>query len=359
MPSATDKSTEKKVGKVAQIPRAEGGLEFVTRDFNEVGPVDVRLKIKNCGICHSDSFAFSGHWPGLQFPIVPGHEIIGVVDAVGSNVSRLKVGDRVGVGWHAGHCHECPSCRAGDYVTCAKLEIPGITRDGGYAEYAVFPEEACARVPEQLTSAEAAPLVCAGVTTYNALRHAGAMTGDTVAILGIGGLGHLGVQFANKMGFQTVAIARGKDKEEFAKELGAHIYIDSEGKEPVEVLKKIGGAKVILSTVTNSDAMTPWIDGLAVNGKLVLVGADVKPMAVNPVMLLGARRSIVGWPSGTSNDSEECMKFCALTGIRPMVETYSLDKASEGFERMMSGKARFRVVLEVSPHQQAKDFKTA
>jgi D-arabinose 1-dehydrogenase-like Zn-dependent alcohol dehydrogenase len=244
-------------------------------------------------------------------------------------------------------------------VTCSKLATPGITIDGGYAEYAIFPEEVCAMVPQQLTSAEAAPLVCAGVTTYNALRHAGAMPGDTVAILGIGGLGHLGVQFANKMGFQTVAIARGKDKEEFAKELGAHIYIDSEGKEPVEALKKVGGAKVILSTITNSDAMTPWIDGLSVNGKLVLVGADVKPLAISPIALLGARRSVVGWPSGTAKDSEECMSFCALTGIRPMIETYPLEKAQAGYEHMMSGKARFRVVLEVNPHQQARDFKTA
>ncbi len=335
-----------KTGRVAQVPKPEAALEFTSKTYGELAARDVRLKVQACGICHSDSFAFHGGFPGMKHPLVPGHEIVGIVDAVGSEVGRLKVGDRVGVGWHGGHCHECNSCRSGDFISCSKLQTPGITIDGGYAEYAVFPEAVCAIVPEKLTSAEAAPMVCAGVTTYNSLRHTGAMPGDTVAILGIGGLGHLGVQFANKMGFKTVAIARGKDKESFAKELGAHEYIDSEAPDAVDTLKKLGGAKVILSTVTNSDAMTPWIEALSIGGKLLIIGADFKPMQISPLALIGARRSIVGWPSGTAKDSEECMNFCALTGIRPMIETYQFEKANEAYQRMMSGKARFRVVLE-------------
>lgn len=335
-----------KVGRIAQVSKPGGSLEFAKKEFGELGRRDVRLKIQCCGVCHSDSFAFHGGFPGLSYPMVPGHEIVGIVDEAGPEVGRLRVGDRVGVGWHAGHCSECESCRRGDFITCEKLQVPGITIHGGYAEYAVFPEDVCARVPEQLKSAEAAPLVCAGVTTYNALRNAGARSGDTAAILGLGGLGHLAVQFANKMGFRTVAIARGKDKESFAKELGAHEYIDSEEAGAVEKLKKAGGARLLLSTVTNSDAMTPWIDGLSVNGKMILVGADMKPMPISPTALLGQRRTLAGWPSGTAMDSEDCMNFCALTGIRPMIEIFPFDKAAEAYERMMSGKARFRVVIE-------------
>ncbi|HEY9792952.1 MAG TPA: zinc-binding dehydrogenase, partial [Candidatus Obscuribacterales bacterium] len=258
-----------------------------------------------------------------------------------------KKGDRVGVGWHGGHCAECNACRSGDFICCERLEIPGINRDGGYAEYVVFPESVCARVPDGMDSAEAAPLLCAGVTTYNSLRHAGAMPGDTVAILGLGGLGHLGVQFAAKMGFRTVGIARGSEKADFAKKLGAHHYIDSEKADAVEQLKQLGGAKVILSTVTSSRAVTPWVEGLGLNGKLVLVGADIEPLGINPVQLLGQRKSIVGWPSGTGKDSEECLEFCALTGIRPMIERFPFSKAKEAYDRMMSGKARFRAVIEL------------
>jgi len=346
--TSSTQATDTKTGRVAQIRKPEAALEFLSKTYSELPVRSVRINVQACGICHSDSFAFHGGFPGMKHPMVPGHEIVGLVDEVGSEVGRLKVGDRVGIGWHGGHCHECQSCRSGDFIACSKLETPGITVDGGYADYAVFPEEVCALVPEKLSWSEAAPLVCAGVTTYNSLRHTGTMPGETVAILGIGGLGHLGVQFANKMGFRTIAIARGKDKEAFAKELGAHEYIDSQAPDAVETLKKLGGAKVILSTVTNSDAMTPWIEALSIGGKMLIVGADFKPMQISPVALIGGRRSLVGWPSGTARDSEECMNFCALTGIRPMVETFAFDKAYEAYQHMMSGKARFRVVIELT-----------
>jgi alcohol dehydrogenase/propanol-preferring alcohol dehydrogenase len=334
-----------KIGRIAQISKPNGELEFVANQYKTLGSREVRIKVEACGVCHSDSFAFQGSFPGIKYPIAPGHEIVGVIDELGAEVDRLKKGDRVGVGWHGGHCHECQSCRRGDFITCVKLQTPGITVNGGYAEYAVFPEEVCAIVPKKLSSAEAAPLMCAGVTTYNALRHAGAMPGDTVAILGIGGLGHLAVQFANKMGFNTVAMARGDDKAEFAKELGAHHYINTESKDAVDSLVRIGGAKVILSTITNSKAMTPWINALSVNGRLVLVGADMQPMDVIPVSLIRARSSITGWPSGTAKDSEDCMNFAALMGIHTMIEEFPFDKAQEAYQRMMSGKARFRAVL--------------
>lgn len=315
--------------------------------YREPGAREVLLKLSACGICHSDSFPILGTFPGLQYPIVPGHEIVGTVEKVGSDVGRLKKGDRVGVGWHGGHCHECKACRKGSFNNCEKCQIPGINRDGGYAEYGLFPEEVCAFVPDKITSSEAAPLLCAGITTFNALRNSGARPGDTVAVLGIGGLGHLGVQFANKMGYQTVAIARGEEKAEFSKKLGAHLYINSDRKDCVDELNKIGGANVILATAASSKAMSPWIDALAVAGKLVIVGADIESLTVSPVQLIGGRRSIVGWPAGQSNDSEECMKFAAQTGIRPMIEPYPLEKAKDAYERMMSGKARFRVVLEI------------
>lgn len=335
-----------KIGRAAQVSKANGALEFVEKDYSSIPPGSVRLKVHACGVCHSDSFAVHGGFPGLSYPIVPGHEIVGTIDGVGEGVGRLKQGDRVGIGWHGDHCHVCDSCRKGDFITCDKLSTPGITTDGGYSEYVIFPEDACALVPESLSSSEAAPLMCAGVTTYNSLRNAGAKPGDVVAVLGLGGLGHLGVQFANKMGFKTVAIARGDDKESFAKELGAHAYINSEKADAVDSLNKLGGAKVILSTITNSDAMTPWVGALAKDGRLLIVGADVKPLQISPILLIGARRSITGWPSGTARDSEDCMNFCALMNIRPMIESYPFDKAAEAYDRMMSGKARFRVVIE-------------
>ncbi len=340
-------ATQKKTGRIAQVIKPNTKLEFTAKESPALLDHDVRIKVQACGVCHSDSFAFTGHFPIMRYPVVPGHEIVGLVDEVGAKVTRIKAGDRVGVGWHGGHCFECNSCRKGDFITCATPQIPGITIDGGYAEYAVFPESACAVVPQSLPSSEAAPLMCAGVTTYNALRHAGAMPGDTVAILGIGGLGHLGVQFANKMGFETVAIARGEDKAKLAKELGAHRYINSESSGAVQALQASGGAKVILSTVTNAKAMTPWIEALAIDGRLVLVGADVEPLQVSPIALIGQRRTISGWPSGTASDSEDCLKFAAITGIRPMIETYPFERAEEAYERMMCGKARFRVVIEM------------
>lgn len=345
--SATETKTNTKTGRAAQIAAANSSLEFVSREYPEPAAREIRLKIEACGICHSDSFAFFGAFPGINYPVVPGHELVGIVDAVGAHVTRISVGDRVGVGWHGGHCHDCDSCRKGDFITCSKLLTPGINIDGGYADYGIFSEDACALVPDELSSADAGPLMCAGVTTFNALRHAGAQPGDTVAILGIGGLGHLGVQFASKMGYRTVAIARGKDKAEFARELGAHEYIDSTDKNAVATLQKLGGAKVLLSTITNAEAMSAWIDGLAIGGKMVIVGADVQPIAVSPIALISARRTISGWPSGTARDSEDCMNFCALTGIRPMIEKYPFEKAEEAYERMMSGKARFRVVVEL------------
>lgn len=341
-------ATQRKTGRIAQLSKPDAKLEFAAKEFPALLEHDVRIKVQACGVCHSDSFAFTGHFPGLKYPIVPGHEIVGIVDGVGSAVTRIKPGDRVGVGWHGGHCSECNSCRRGDFVVCSTPQIPGITMDGGYAEYAVFSEAVCAKVPESLNSVDAAPLLCAGVTTFNALRHAGARPGDTVAILGIGGLGHFGVQFANKMGFETVAIARGEDKEKLAKQLGAHRYINSETPGAVQALQSSGGAKVILSTVTNAKAMTPWIEALGVDGRLVVVGADIEPLQVSPIALIGQRRSISGWPSGTSSDSEDCMRFAALTGIRGMIESYPFEKAGEAYERMMSGKARFRVVIEMT-----------
>jgi D-arabinose 1-dehydrogenase-like Zn-dependent alcohol dehydrogenase len=343
---ATKTEHNQKTGRAAQIVKPNTALEFVSKSYAAPAPREVRIKIEACGVCHSDSMTFAGIFPGTVYPAVPGHEIVGIVDAVGDGVNRIKKGDRVGVGWHGGHCHECTSCRSGDFITCEKLKIPGISINGGYAEYVIFSEEVCALIPAELSPSEAAPLLCAGVTTYNAIRNAGARAGDVVAILGMGGLGHLAIQFANKMGYRTVAIARGSDKAAFAKELGAHQYIDSEKPDAVETLNKLGGAKVLLSTITNSDAMSPWVEGLGVNGRMVLVGADMKPMQVNPVSMLLTRKSITGWPSGTAKDSEDCLKFSALMGIRPMIEKYPFDKAKEAYERMMSGKARFRVVLE-------------
>lgn len=330
----------------AQIVKPKNGLQINSIEIKKPGNNMVRLKIEACGVCHSDSFAFEGTFPGLKYPVVPGHEIVGIVDEVGPGVRRFKKGDRVGVGWHGGHCGICTSCRAGDFITCEQLQIPGITCDGGYAEYAVFPEIACAIVPQNLPASEAAPLLCAGVTTFNALRHSGAVGGDLVVILGIGGLGHLGIQFASKMGFHTIAVARGAEKRDLAIKLGAAQYIDSQTQDVVAELKKLGGAKVVLATVTNSNAMSPLVDALAIDGKLLIVGAGFESLSVTPVQLLMGRLSICGWPSGTSKDSEECMQFCAQTGIRPMIECFPFKDAAAAYERMMSGKARFRAVLE-------------
>lgn len=331
--------------KAVQVEKANGPLKLVERERPEPGPRHVRIKVEACGICHSDMFTVAGLYPGLQFPRIPGHEVIGILDAVGADVPEWKTGMRVGVGWHGGHCGHCPRCRRGDFITCTTGKIPGISYDGGYAEYMIAPFEALAAVPEELSSADAAPLMCAGITTFNVLRHSGAGPGDLVAITGIGGLGHLGVQYAAKMGFRTVAVARGDDKAALAKKLGAHDYIDSSKQNVAEELTKRGGARSILATVTDGKSMGEAIGGLAADGTLLVVGAAPDPIEVPALALISPRRSILGWPSGTSADSEDTLRFSVLTSVRAMIETVPLARAAEGYERMMSGKARFRVVL--------------
>jgi D-arabinose 1-dehydrogenase-like Zn-dependent alcohol dehydrogenase len=331
--------------RAVQVATAGGPFELVQRDIPEPGAGRVRIKVQACGICHSDSFTKLGVFPGIQFPRVPGHEVVGVIDAIGSGVPDWKPGQRVGVGWHGAHCGHCGSCRRGDFVTCIRGQIPGISYDGGYADYMIAPFEALALVPDELKAADAAPLLCAGVTTFNALRHSGARAGDLVGVLGVGGLGHLGVQFAARMGFRTVAIARGKDKEPLARKLGAQHYIDSATQDPGVELGKLGGARVIISTVTNAAAMSAVLPGLCVNGQLILLGVSQEPVQVPSMLMVGGRRSIAGWPSGTSRDSEDAMAFSAQAGVASMIETMPLERAAEAYERMMSGAARFRMVL--------------
>lgn len=334
--------------KAVEVREPKGPLQLVERDVPHPGNGQVLIKVQACGICHSDVFTKEGLWPGLQFPRVPGHEIAGVIDTAGPDVDEWKQGQRVGVGWHGGHCGRCESCRRGDFVLCERAQVPGISYDGGYAEYMVAPVETLARIPDDLSDADAAPLLCAGITTFNALRNSGARPGDVVAILGIGGLGHLGVQFAAKMGFMTVAIARGKDKEALAKQLGAHHYIDSTTQNVAEALVALGGAKVILATVTSGKAMSAALGGLAIDGKMIMVGASEEPVEVPVVQFIMGRRSIQGWPSGTAVDSQDTMVFSAMTGIRPMIEEFPLERAAEAYDRMISGGARFRVVLKTS-----------
>ena len=332
--------------RVAQVTRPNGPFEIVEREIPEPGAGQVRIKVEACGICHSDSMTKEGLWPGIQYPRVPGHEIAGIIDAVGAAVAGWKEGQRVGVGWHGGHCGYCDSCRRGDFVTCqVAFQAPGIAYDGGYAEYMVAPASALAAIPEALSAVDAGPLMCAGITTFNSLRNSGARPGDIVAILGIGGLGHLGIQFAAKMGFRTVAIARGVDKEPLARKLGAWSYIDSKMQDPAAELVKLGGAKIVLATVTNGDAMSATLGGLGVDGKLIILGAAAEPLQVPGIPLLLGRRSIVGWPSGSSIDSQDTLSFSLLTGVRAMSEVFPLERAAEAYEHMMSGKARFRAVL--------------
>jgi D-arabinose 1-dehydrogenase-like Zn-dependent alcohol dehydrogenase len=333
--------------RAVQVPKAKGPFEIVERDIPEPQAGWVRVKVEACGICHSDSLVKEGLWPGIQYPRVPGHEVIGVIDAVGSNVPDWKTGQRVGIGWHGGNCGHCDPCRRGNFFACTvALLTTGISFDGGYAEYMVAPPQALASVPDNLSSVESAPLMCAGITTFNALRNSGARPGDLVGVLGIGGLGHLGVQFAAKMGFNTVAIARGKDKEPLAKKLGAAHYIDSQEKNPAEALNKLGGAKVVIATVTNGDAMAAVLGGLGPNGVLIVIGA-AGPIPVNPVLLINGKRSVKGWYSGTSIDSQDTLKFSARAGVQSMNEIFPLEKVNDAYERMMSGKARFRVVLRM------------
>lgn len=331
--------------KVAQVPKPGGDFQIVQREIPTPGPRQVRIKVQACGICHSDVLVKEGVWPGLQYPRVPGHEVAGVIDELGPDVSGWTVGRRVGVGWHGGQDNTCPACRRGDFRNCQNLQIPGITYDGGYQEYMLAPVEALAAIADTLNAAEAAPLLCAGITTFNALRHSGAMPGDLVGVLGVGGLGHLGIQFANKFGYRVAAIGRGPANAALAQKLGAAVYIDSKAGSASAELQKLGGAQVILATAPSSKAMAELIDGLAPNGKLMVVGASSDPIPVTPLQLIGGSRSIQGWASGTPTDSEDTMRFAELTGVRPMIETYPLEKAGEAYARMMSGDAQFRVVL--------------
>jgi D-arabinose 1-dehydrogenase-like Zn-dependent alcohol dehydrogenase len=332
--------------RAVQVSRPGGPLEVVERPIPQPGPASVRIKVQACGICHSDSLTKEGHMPGIQYPRVPGHEVVGVIDAIGTDVPpRWTVGQRVGVGWHAWHCGYCDSCRRGDFFACQTgAKVTGISFDGGYADYMIAPAVALAVVPTALSAPDAAPLMCAGLTTFNALRNSGAIPGDVVAILGLGGLGHLGVQYAVKMGFRTIAIARGKDKEPLARELGAVQYIDSQATDPAVELTKLGGAKVVLATVTHGPAMSATVAGLAPHGRLMVLGAADK-LEASPLVLLMGRRSIEGWYSGTSIDSQDTLAFSALTGVRSMNEVFPLERVNDAYEHMMSGKARFRVVL--------------
>jgi len=331
--------------RAVQVPKPGGPWELVEREIPAPGAGWVRVKVQACGVCHSDSLVKEGHWPGIAYPRVPGHEVAGVIDALGADVPEWQVGQRVGVGWYAGHCGHCEPCRRGDFVVCRNGKACGISLDGGYADYLVVPAQALALIPKELSAIEAGPLLCAGITTYNSLRNSGARGGDLVAVLGIGGLGHLGVQYAAKMGCRTVAIARGADKGPLALQLGARHYIDSQSQNPAEELTKLGGAQVILATVTNAKAMSAVVGGLGIGGRLIILGAAFEPMEVSGIELLGGRRSITGWPSGSSIDSQDTLAFSALTGVRSINEVFPLERAAEAYEQMMSGQARFRVVL--------------
>jgi D-arabinose 1-dehydrogenase-like Zn-dependent alcohol dehydrogenase len=331
--------------RVVQVTQPNGPFELVEREIPEPTAGQVRIKVEACGICHSDSLVKEGAFPGIQYPRVPGHEVAGFIDAVGGGVVGWTEGQRVGVGWHGGYCGHCEPCRRGDFFACQWGQVTGITYDGGYGDYMVAHSSALALLPQELSAAEAGPLVCAGVTTFNSLRNSGARPNDLVAILGLGGLGHLAVQFATKMGFKTVAIARGSDKEPLARQLGAQHYIDSRAQDVAVELVKLGGAKVILATVTNAEAMSTTLGGLGINGKLIVIGAPHEPLAVPAFPLIAGRRSVAGWYSGTSIDSQDTLSFSTLTGVRAMTEIYPLERAAEAYERMMSGKSRFRVVL--------------
>ena len=330
------------------VLKGPGGA-FTPQDsrVEEPPPGWVRIRVQACGVCHSDSLTKEGALPGIVYPRAPGHEIAGVIDALGANTEPWKAGDRVGVGWYGGHCGRCESCRRGDFVTCIKLMIPGISYDGGYAEFVTVPREALAQIPESLAPEEAAPLMCAGITTFNALRHSGARPGDLVAIQGIGGLGHLAIQFASRFGFHTVAVGRGADKKDLAIKLGAHAYLDSSSGNIARELAAMGGARVILATAPDARAMGAMADGLSVGGKLVVVGVSLDPLPISPAQLVPMRRSIVGWPSGTAIDSEDTLRFAAANGVRPMIETFALDRAADAYERMITGKVRFRSVLKI------------
>jgi D-arabinose 1-dehydrogenase-like Zn-dependent alcohol dehydrogenase len=332
--------------KAVQVAKAGGDFEVVEREIPSPGPGQVRVKVEACGICMGDDIVKEGHWPGLQYPRVPGHEVAGLIDDLGGGVTGWKRGDHVGVGWHGGHDHTCPACREGDFLNCENEKVSGLSFDGGYQEYMVAPVEALARIPDSLDPASAAPLLCAGLTTYNALRHSGAQPGDLVAVQGVGGLGHLGIQFANKFGYRVVAVGRGSENAPLARKLGAHEYIDSRAANAAQELGKLGGAKVILATAPSSKAMSEIFGGLSRRGKLIVIGADVSaPLEIPTVGLIMGSRSVQGWASGTPDDSEDTLRFAALTGVRPMIEKFPLEKAGDAYARMTSGHAQFRAVL--------------
>lgn len=331
--------------KAAHIPKAGAEFEIVEREIPDPGPGQVRIRVQACGVCRSDVLVKEGGWPGLVYPRVPGHEVAGVIDEAGPGVTQWTKGQRVGVGWHGGQDGTCLACRRGDFVNCANLKVTGLSYDGGYQEYMVAPVEAIVRMPESLAPADAAPLLCAGITTFNALRHSGALPSDLVAVQGVGGLGHLGIQFAKNFGYQVAAIGRGPENAALAKRLGASIYIDSVATNAAAELRKLGGARVILATAPSSKAMSPLVDGLGANGSMVVVGASPDPIEVSPVQLIFGNRRVQGWASGIPTDSEDTLRFAELTGVRPMIEKYPLAKAGEAYARMMSGKAEFRVVL--------------
>jgi len=331
--------------KVAQVASPGGDFEIVEREIPEPRAGEVRIKVQACGVCHTDALTKEGSWPGIQYPRVPGHEVAGIIDAVGARVSEWIPGQRVGVGWHGGQDGTCRECRRGDFRNCRNLRVPGISYDGGYQEYMIAPVEALVAIPDSLSDADAAPLLCAGITTYNSLRHSGALPGDLVAVQGIGGLGHLGIQFASKFGYKVAAIGRGPENATLARKLGADVYIDSVATDVAETLQQMGGAKVILATAPDAKAMSSLIDGLGPNGKLIVVGVEFAPIEVTPVQLISGSRSIQGWSTGTPADSEDTLRFAELSGVRPMIETFPLEKAGEAYARMMSGKAEFRVVL--------------
>jgi D-arabinose 1-dehydrogenase-like Zn-dependent alcohol dehydrogenase len=334
--------------KAVQISKPGGNFEVVERPIPQPGRDQVRIKVEACGICHSDELVKEGYWPGIQYPRVPGHEIAGRIDAIGPDVTLWKPGQRVGVGWHGGHCFECEPCRRGDFVNCKFEKITAIHFDGGYQEYMIAPAEAVASIPDDLPADEAGPLLCAGITVFNALRNSGARAGDTVAVQGIGGLGHLGIQYARQMGFRTVAIGRGADKQQLAKKLGAHEYIDNAAGDQAQALQKLGGANVVLATAPDSKSMSELVNGLAPNGTLLVVGAGMEPLTVTPLQLIAGKKALKGWASGTARDSEDTLNFSSLSGVRPMIERYPLEKAADAYEQMINGKARFRVVLTMS-----------
>lgn len=332
--------------RAVQVPEPEADFEVVERDVPEPGPEEVRVAVDACGVCHSDAFLKEGQWPGVEYPRTPGHEVIGHVDAVGERVEAFEAGDRVGVGWHGGHCFTCEPCRRGDFIACENGDVTGFDHDGGYAEFLTTPQETLARVPEDLDAAAAAPLLCAGVTTFNSLRNTDAEPGDLVAVQGLGGLGHLGVQYASRFGFETVAVSRGTDKRDLAFELGADHYVDSEAEDPAEALTDLGGAKVVLATAPHADEMESVVGGLGVDGTLLTVGVPGEPLSVPVQPLVTSRQSVAGWPSGDARDSQDTLEFSALRDVESMVETYPLDEAEEAYESMMNSEARFRAVIE-------------